>query len=89
MRIAIPLITLTLAAAAGSAFAGPKCDVPQERWMKENEFRAMVEKQGLKIQKFKVSSGQCYEIYGRDAAGKKVEIYYDPATGAELQRKAD
>jgi len=89
MRFVSTVLTLTLAAAAGSAFAGPKCNVPQDRWMKEADFRAMVEKQGLQIKTFKVSSGQCYEIYGRDAAGKKVEIYFDPATGAELQRKAD
>jgi hypothetical protein len=31
--------------------------------------------------------GKCYEIYGLDKAGKKVEIYFDPATGAELERK--
>lgn len=85
MRIAITALTLTLA--AGAALAGPQCNVPKNQWMKEADFRAMVEKQGYQIKTFKVSSGQCYEIYGFDKAGKKVEIYFDPATGAELQRK--
>ncbi|TSE20960.1 Peptidase propeptide and YPEB domain protein [Tepidimonas alkaliphilus] len=79
-------ITVALAS-LGAAWASPQCKAPKEQWMKEADFRAMVEKRGYQIKTFKVSSGQCYEIYGRDAAGKKVEIYFDPATGAELQRK--
>ena len=53
----------------------------------EADFKARVEKQGYQIKTFKVSKGQCYEIYGHDKDGKKVEIYFDPVTGAELERK--
>lgn len=88
MRLASPLIALSLTLlAAGAAVAGPRCNVPKDKWMKEADFRAMVDKQGYQIKTFKVSSGQCYEIYGFDKSGKKVEIYFDPATGAEMQRK--
>lgn len=55
--------------------------------MKEADFKAALEKQGYQIRTFKVSKGKCYEIYGLDKAGKKVEIYFNPATGAELERK--
>ena len=72
---------------AGAAVAGPTCNVPQEKWMKEADFKAGLEKQGYQIRTFKVSKGKCYEIYGFDKDGKKVEIYFDPATGAELERK--
>ena len=34
-----------------------------------------------------VSKGKCYEIYGLDKAGKKVEIYFDPATGVPMETK--
>ena len=44
-------------------------------------------RQGYQIKTFKVSSGQCYEIYGFDKAGKKVEIYFDPVTAAVLETK--
>ena len=67
---------------AGAAVAGPTCTVPQEKWMKEADFKARLEAQGYQIKTFKVSRGQCYEIYGFDKAGKKVEIYFDPQTGA-------
>lgn len=81
------LTALVLALGATAAFAGPSCTVPQDKWMKEADFKTMVEKQGYQIKTFKVSKGKCYEIYGFDKAGKKVEIYFDPATGAELERK--
>ena len=76
-----------IALASTAALAGPACNVPQSQWMKEGDFRAKMEQQGYQVKTFKVSKGQCYEIYGFDKAGKKVEIYFDPATGAELERK--
>jgi hypothetical protein len=81
----IAALVATLAAA--SAFAGPTCTVPQEKWMKEADFKARIEAEGYQIKTFKVSKGKCYEIYGLDRDGRKVEIYFDPATGAELERK--
>jgi hypothetical protein len=80
---AATLFTLTSA-----AIAGPACNVPKDKWMKESDFKAQLESQGYTIKTFKVSSGKCYEIYGQDKAGKKVEIYFDPATGAVLEQKS-
>jgi hypothetical protein len=62
-------------------------EAPKDKWMKESEFRAQLEQQGYRIKTFKVTSGQCYEIYGHDKDGKKIEIYFDPATAAVLERK--
>lgn len=86
MKLKIATMTLALVSTT-AAFAGPTCTVPQEKWMKESDFRVMQEKQGYQIKTFKVSKGKCYEIYGLDKNGKKVEIYFDPSTGAELERK--
>lgn len=86
MKTLFTAIALTVTAST-AAIAGPSCTVPQDKWMKEGDFKAMVEKQGYQIKTFKVSKGKCYEIYGHDKDGKKVEIYFDPATGAELERK--
>ena len=80
-------IAALLALAAGAAAASPTCNVPKEQWMKESEFKAKLEQQGYKIKTFKVTKGNCYEIYGNDKDGKKVEIYFDPATAAVLQQK--
>jgi len=78
---------LILALGTTAAFAGPTCNVPKDKWMKEADFKAKVEADGYQIKTFKVSKGQCYEIYGFDKAGKKVEIYFDPATAAILEQK--
>jgi hypothetical protein len=81
------LALLALVTAAGAAQAGPSCNVPKSQWMKESEFRTQLEQKGYQIRTFKVSKGQCYEIYGLDKAGHKVEIYFNPATGAVLESK--
>lgn len=81
------LLALALPLMAGTAAASPKCQVPKAQWMKESDFKAKLEAEGYRITTFKVTKGQCYEIYGHDKAGKKVEIYFDPATAAVLESK--
>ena len=69
-----------LTAFSGAASAKADCKAyPQAEWMKEADAKAKIEAQGYVIDKFKVS-GNCYEIYGKNKDGKKVEIYYDAKT---------
>jgi hypothetical protein len=80
----MPTRTLALALGAfafsGSAFAGAKCTAhPKSEWLPADAAKSRIEAQGYKIRKFKVD-GQCYEIYGHDKNGKKVEIYFDTKT---------
>ncbi len=82
------LFTVTFLVFTSAAAAGPICNVPEASWIKESDFRSRVEAQGYAIKTFKVSKGRCYEIYGFDKAGKKVEIYFNPATGAALEKKS-
>ena len=63
-----------------AAWAGANCKAhPKAEWMKESEAQAKIVAEGYAISKFKVD-GNCYEIYGTNKAGKKVEIYYDTKT---------
>jgi hypothetical protein len=75
------LIVLLLAMAfSGAVFAKADCKAnPKSEWMKEEDAKAKIVAQGYKIRVFKVS-GNCYEIYGTNKDGKKVEIYYDTKT---------
>ena len=83
MRI---LATILLAAFASPAFASPKCTTePKDKWIPEAAMRAKAEAAGHKIDVFKVTKGGCYEIYGRDAAGKRIEIYFNPLTGDAVE----
>jgi hypothetical protein len=70
-----------------SGFGGPTCTAPKDKWMKEADFKARVEAQGYKTRTFKFIKANCYEIYGFDKDGKKVEGYFDSETGTELERK--
>lgn len=81
------VVSALLVAVSGIALAGPACNVPKEKWMPEAAFKKGLEEKGYQIKTFKVSKGNCYEIYGTDKAGKKVEIYFDPATGAPMESK--
>lgn len=68
-----------------NAHAGADCKKhPREEWIKEADMKKRIEDQGYKIKKFKVD-GDCYEIYGWDKAGKKVEIYFDTKDGSVVK----
>ncbi len=72
---------------AGTAMASPTCTAPKAQWQPEATFKKDLETQGYQIKTFKVTKGQCYEIYGTDKAGKKVEIYFDPVSGQPVTQK--
>ena len=49
---------------------------PQSEWLNQEQFQAGLLTDGYQIKEFKVTEGNCYEIYGQNAAGSKVEIYF-------------
>lgn len=76
------LITSLFVFSTAIAHGGPQCTAkPKIDWKKEKDFKQSLTDQGYKIKFFKVTDGNCYEIYGWDKAGKKVEIYFDPVDG--------
>lgn len=78
----LTVLLLAGVAALASTTASAKADCkayPKAEWMKADEAKAKIAAQGYKINKFKVD-GNCYEIYGRNKEGRKVEIYFDAKT---------
>jgi len=70
------------------AFAGPECTTADKaQWQDQAAFQENLKSQGYEIKKFKVTSGNCYEIYGWDKDRKKVEIYFDPVSGSAVKSK--
>lgn len=81
-------LSVALFATSNTVFAEPHCtDAQKDTWMKEADFKTKVEQEGYKIKKFKVTKGNCYEIYGKDSAGKNIEIYYNPVDGVVVKSK--
>lgn len=72
------------------AFAGPECTKEaKEKWKDQKEFKKSLTDQGYKIKVFKVTDGNCYEIYGWDKSGKKVEIYFNPVSGEKVKEEVE
>ena len=51
----------------------------------QQAFQDKLKAEGYEISKFKVTDGNCYEIYGFDKDKRKVEIYHDPVTGKAVK----
>lgn len=81
------ILGLLVFTATTSAYAKKNCtDEPKEKWMSETDFKKKAEAEGYKISKFK-QPGTCYEIYGTNKEGKKVEIYFNPVDGSIVKEK--
>ena len=79
-------IAAALCVLAGPAFAGPSCtSEPKQKWMSESDMKAKLAALGYKYKVFKVTTGNCYEIYGQDAKGQRIEVYFHPITGAVVE----
>lgn len=66
--------------AAGVALADDDdCRVPMADWQPREAVQAMAEAQGWTVRRIKTDDG-CYEIKGRDATGREIEVKVDPAT---------
>lgn len=81
------ILSMSLVMMAQAAVAGPICSSPKDRWQDPVKFQADLKTQGYEIKNFKITKGQCYEIYGLDKTGQRVEIYFDPVSGKVLQVK--
>ncbi len=84
------LLTVAGLLVATTALAGPECTKDaKEKWQNEKSFQENLVKDGYKIKKFKVTKGNCYEIYGHNKDGKKVEIYFNPITGEKVKEEIE
>lgn len=87
-RIIFASLAIATLAVSAAAFAAPNCtSAPRDQWMPEASMKQKVLDQGYTIDVFKVS-GNCYEIYGKDKDGNKVEIYFDPTDGHVVMQRA-
>lgn len=82
----ILVATASLLVSVACAFAEPKCNPKAEdKWLTEAEMRAKATAMGYVISVFKKTTGNCYEIYGKNASGKRIEVYFNPVTGEPVK----
>jgi hypothetical protein len=75
-----PTIVVVLALLfAAPALADDDCFVPMADWQPREAVAQMAAENGLTVRRIKIDDG-CYEIDGRDAQGRRVEVTVHPAT---------
>lgn len=76
------LLTLCLTLATAGAFAqhAERCDpIPKAEWKPQAELERKLENEGWTIRRVKIENG-CYEVYGKNATGRKMETFFHPKT---------
>lgn len=82
------LVVLAMAVVTTSVFAGPECTKePKTKWQDKKKFEQKLVSDGYKVKVFKVTDGNCYELYGWNKEGNKVEIYFNPITGEKVKEE--
>jgi len=84
MRILLAMAVVGFGCAP--AIAGPHCtDVPEGNWLSKAQMMDRIKPMGYQVDILKKTKGNCYEIYGRDKSGKRIEIYFHPVTGEAVK----
>lgn len=65
--------------AASPALADDDCFVPMENWQPRDAVAGLAKEKGWTVRRIKIDDG-CYEIDGRDAEGRQIEVTVHPAT---------
>jgi hypothetical protein len=69
---------LLLQASLASAHGFKDCTTDaKDKWKSEKDAEAAAVAAGYTVSKVKVA-GTCYEVYAKDKAGKKFELFYNP-----------
>jgi hypothetical protein len=70
----------TLVAAPAFATGLATCDSgPESTWQPQSKLQELLTQKGWTVRQIKVDGG-CYEVYGLDENGKRVEAYFHPRT---------
>lgn len=77
----LALIAMALMTGTAAYASKKECtnEPDKKKWMSEADFKKKIEGEGYTIKKFK-TPGTCYEIYGTNKQGQRVEIYFNPVT---------
>ncbi|MBC8057142.1 MAG: PepSY domain-containing protein [Rhizobiales bacterium] len=79
-HLLIALLTLAAATGASAQEHAEKCEpISKEEWKPQAELERKLVNQGWKISRVKITNG-CYEVYGKNAIGRNVELFFHPKT---------
>lgn len=80
MKRRLLTLCLTLATAGALAQHAERCDpIPKAEWKPQAELERKLRNEGWTISRVKIENG-CYEVYGKNATGRKMETFFHPKT---------
>ena len=79
MRKTLTILAFLAALPAGTALADDDCFVPMADWQPREAVAQFAIAQGWEVRRIKIDDG-CYEIDGRDAQGRAIEVKLHPGT---------
>ena len=79
MRKTLTILAFLAALPAGAALADDDCFVPMADWQPREAVAEFAVAQGWEVRRIKIDDG-CYEIDGRDATGRAIEVKLHPGT---------
>lgn len=76
------LIAVALLGSAFSAHAKDLCKAgPESGWQPKEALEKKLKDEGIEVKRIKIDDG-CYEVYGKDARGAKIERFFHPVSFA-------
>ena len=84
MRKTLTILAFLAACTAGMARADDDCFVPMANWQPRAAVAQLAAEQGWTLRRIKIDDG-CYEIDGRDAQGRAIEVKIHPGTLAIVE----
>jgi hypothetical protein len=85
-KIIAPLAFATVVLAPLAASATECTSAPKDQWKSEDAIKTTATDMGYTVRRVKVEDG-CYEVYGIDKDGNKVEALFDPVSGNMVSDK--
>lgn len=77
IRFPTSLVVACLLATA-PAMADEDCAVPMDQWQPRDAVAQLAMQNGWSVTRIRLDDG-CYEVLGRDAQGRRIEVKLDPA----------
>ncbi len=79
MRKTLTILAFLASLPAGMALADDNCFVPMADWQPREAVARFATAQGWDVRRIRIDDG-CYEIDGRDAQGRAIEVKLHPGT---------
>jgi hypothetical protein len=79
MRKTLTILAFLAVLPAGVALADDDCFVPMADWQPREAVAQFATAQGWEVRRIRIDDG-CYEIEGRDADGRAIEVKLHPGT---------